>query len=109
MSYDDQRRHYEQLTADRRVVEQAAAHLRHQAILDAYAGLEHKHLAFALALILDELARTSGNCTATFADRPSSRAGYYSASRIRRVLQAAARCPSTIRQDHHSGIRDAQI
>ena len=49
MSYDDQRCRYEQLKADRRVVEQAAAHLRQRAILDAYAGLEHKHLAFALA------------------------------------------------------------
>jgi hypothetical protein len=29
----------------------------HQAILDAYAGLHDKHIAFALALILDELAR----------------------------------------------------
>jgi hypothetical protein len=45
------------LNADRGVVEQAAAHLRHQAILAAYAGLEHKHLAFGLALILDEIAR----------------------------------------------------
>jgi len=49
VSYDDQRCRYEQLKADRRVVEQAAAHLRQRAILDAYAGLEHKHLAFALA------------------------------------------------------------
>ena len=57
MSYDDQQRPYAQISADRRVVEQAAAYLRHRAILDAYAGLEHKHLAFALALVLDEVAR----------------------------------------------------
>ena len=57
MSYDYQRRRYEQLNADRGVVEQAAAHLRHRAILDGHAGLEHKEAAFALALILDELAR----------------------------------------------------
>jgi hypothetical protein len=37
--------------------EQAAAHLRRQAILAGYAGLEHKHLVFGLALVLDELAR----------------------------------------------------
>ena len=48
---------YQQLRADRAVVEQAATHLRHLAITAAYAGLEHKELAFALALILDELAR----------------------------------------------------
>ena len=48
---------YEQLRADRRVVEQAAAHLRHGAIVAGYAGMEHKHVAFALASILDEIAR----------------------------------------------------
>jgi hypothetical protein len=48
----DQRRCYEK--PDRVVVEQAAAHLRRQAILGGYAGLEHKALAFGLALILDE-------------------------------------------------------
>jgi hypothetical protein len=48
---------YQQLRADRAAVEQAATHLRHLAITAASAGLEHKELAFALALILDELAR----------------------------------------------------
>jgi hypothetical protein len=48
--------YYQQLRADRAVVEQAAAHLRHEAILAGYAGREHKHVAFALALVLDELA-----------------------------------------------------
>jgi hypothetical protein len=43
--------------ADRALIEQAAAQLRHGAIRAGYAGMEHKHLAFALALILDELAR----------------------------------------------------
>jgi len=57
MSYEDQRRRYQQQRAERQIVEQAAAHLSHQAILAAYAGLEHKELAFGLALILDELAR----------------------------------------------------
>jgi hypothetical protein len=42
--------------ADRRVIQQAAAQLRHGAIMAGYAGLPHKHLAFALALLLDELA-----------------------------------------------------
>ena len=48
---------YQQLRVDRAVVEQAATHLRPLAITATYAGLEHKELAFALALILDELAR----------------------------------------------------
>ncbi len=48
---------HEQLRADRRVVEQTAAHLRRTAILAAYAGMGHKELAFGLALILDEIAR----------------------------------------------------
>ena len=48
---------FEQLRTDRAVVEQAAAHLRRQAILAGYAGLEHKEIAFGLALILDEIAR----------------------------------------------------
>ena len=39
------------------MIEQAAAQLRHGAILAGYAGMEHKHVAFALALVLDELAR----------------------------------------------------
>ena len=42
--------------AERALIEQAAAQLRRGAIRAAYAGLEHKHLAFALALMLDELA-----------------------------------------------------
>jgi hypothetical protein len=48
---------HQQLGADRAVVEQAAAHLRHQAILAGYAGIEGKHFASALALILDEVGR----------------------------------------------------
>ena len=45
------------LRADRSVIERAAARLRSQAIRSSYAGLRHQHIAFALALILDELAR----------------------------------------------------
>lgn len=45
------------LRADRDVIERAAARLRSDAIRSGYAGLEHKHVAFGLALILDELAR----------------------------------------------------
>jgi hypothetical protein len=41
--------------ADRKVIEHAAAALRSAAIRDEYAGLTAKHLAFALALVLDEL------------------------------------------------------
>ena len=54
---EQQRELYRQLRADQQLVEQAAARRRHRAILAAYAGLERKELAFALALILDELAR----------------------------------------------------
>jgi hypothetical protein len=43
--------------ADRALIEQAAARLRQGAIRAGYAGMEHKHFAFALALVLDELAR----------------------------------------------------
>jgi hypothetical protein len=50
VSYDEQRRLYEQLRADQALVEQAAKELRHQAILAAYAGMGHKELAFAMAL-----------------------------------------------------------
>ena len=45
------------LRADRDIIERAAARLRSDAIRSGYAGLEHKHIAFGLALILDELAR----------------------------------------------------
>ena len=45
------------LRADRSVIERAAARLRSDAIRSGYAGLQHQHIAFALALILDELAR----------------------------------------------------
>ncbi len=43
--------------ADRTLIEHAARRLRDQAISDGYAGLPHKHRAFALALLLDEMAR----------------------------------------------------
>jgi hypothetical protein len=45
------------IRADKMVIERAAADLRHRAILAAYSGLDSKHYAFALALVLDELAR----------------------------------------------------
>ena len=48
---------YQQLRAERAVVEHAARRLRDGAIADGYAGLEYKHLAFGLASLLDELAR----------------------------------------------------
>ena len=50
------RRRVEQNRADRQVIEQAAAQLRLGAIWAGYAGMEQKHLAFGLALVLDELA-----------------------------------------------------
>jgi len=51
------RRRVEQDRADRQVIEQAAAELRSGAIRAGYAGVEHKHVAFARTLVLDELAR----------------------------------------------------
>jgi hypothetical protein len=38
------------------LIEEAAARLRHGAIVAGYAGLPDKHYAFGLALVLDELA-----------------------------------------------------
>ena len=43
--------------ADRELLERAARWLRDEAVRSGYAGLSHQHVAFALALILDELAR----------------------------------------------------
>ena len=42
--------------ADRALIEQAAAQLRQGAIRAGYAGIPGQHVAFALALVLDELA-----------------------------------------------------
>ena len=42
MSYEDQRRRYQQQRAERQVIDQAAAQLRHRAILAAYEGAERK-------------------------------------------------------------------
>jgi hypothetical protein len=56
--HDEQdRRGVGQDRADRQLIEQAAATLRTGAIRAGYAGLPRKELAFALALVLDELAR----------------------------------------------------
>jgi hypothetical protein len=54
--HERDRRRVEQDRADRQVIEQAAAQLRHGAIVAGYAGLPGKHYAFGLALLLDELA-----------------------------------------------------
>jgi hypothetical protein len=77
VSYDDQRRRYAQLKADRGVVEQAAARLRHRAVLRGYVGLEHKEVTFALALILDEITRHLRG----FDEQLRAAAGRYSAIR----------------------------
>jgi hypothetical protein len=42
---------------DRALIEQAAAQLRRGAIRAGYAGMDGKHVAFGLALVLDEVAR----------------------------------------------------
>jgi len=53
--HDERRRRYAQLKADQHQVEQAAARLRQRAIREGYAGRPHQAVAFALALLLDEL------------------------------------------------------
>jgi hypothetical protein len=50
-------RHLAAQRADRELLERAARWLRDDAIRSGYAGLSHQHVTFALALILDELAR----------------------------------------------------
>jgi hypothetical protein len=57
MPSEQDRQQIEVDRADRQVIEQAAAQLRHGAIVAGYAGLPRRELAFALALVLDELAR----------------------------------------------------
>jgi hypothetical protein len=57
LSYDIQRELYRQLRADQQIVERAARRLRNRAIADGYTSVEYKHVTFALALLLDELAR----------------------------------------------------
>ena len=52
--HDDDRR---QARTERELLERSARWLRSEAIRSAYAGLSHQHVAFALALLLDELAR----------------------------------------------------
>ena len=55
---DEQERHRIEVDrADRQVIEDAAARPRYGAIRAGYAGMDGKHVAFALALVLDELAR----------------------------------------------------
>jgi hypothetical protein len=58
--HEYERRRWEAIKADRALIDRAAAHLRHEAIRSEYAGLQHKHVAFALAMVLDELARHLG-------------------------------------------------
>jgi hypothetical protein len=53
--HEDERR---RVRADRELLERGARRLRDEAIRSAYAGLSHQHVAFALASILDELARS---------------------------------------------------
>ena len=57
--YQHERRRAE-LRAERELLGRAATWLRSEAIRSGYAGLTHQHVAFALALVLDELARHVG-------------------------------------------------
>ena len=54
---DQNERRWAALRADRELLARAAAWLRDDAIRAGYAGLTHQHVAFALALVLDELGR----------------------------------------------------
>ena len=54
---DQNERRWAALRADRDLLARAAAWLRADAIRAGYAGLTHQHVAFALALVLDELGR----------------------------------------------------
>jgi hypothetical protein len=48
------------VASDRDAIDAAAARLRSRAIRDAYDGLQRKEVAFAFALILDEIGRHLG-------------------------------------------------
>jgi hypothetical protein len=50
-------RRWAALQADRDLLQRAATWLRSDAIRSGYAGLTHKHVTFAFALLLDELSR----------------------------------------------------
>jgi len=56
MPSGQERRSVDDDRADRQVIRDAAAALRRNAIRAGYEGLPGKHYAFALALLLDELA-----------------------------------------------------
>ena len=56
MSDEHDRSRYTVDRADRALIKQAAAQLRQGAIRAGYAGIQGQHFAFALALVLDELA-----------------------------------------------------
>lgn len=58
---DQHERRTAALRADRNIIERAAARLRSDAIRSGYAGLQHQHIAFGLALLLDEIARHVGD------------------------------------------------
>jgi len=56
VTYEQQRKRWETIRADQRVIEDAARFLRHHAIQSQYAGLQRQEVAFGFAAILDELA-----------------------------------------------------
>lgn len=53
---DAQRRQFEKLRADRRLIEQAATCIRHEAFQGQYAGFHRKELAIGMAAVLDMIA-----------------------------------------------------
>ena len=57
MTYEQERRRWETIKADRALIDDAARFLRHHAIQSRYAGLQRPEVAFGLAAILDELSR----------------------------------------------------
>ncbi|HXV94029.1 MAG TPA: hypothetical protein VD813_12065 [Pseudonocardia sp.] len=55
--HEHERRRRDAVRRDRELMDRAAAFLRHETIRSSYAGLQHRHVAFALASILDVLSR----------------------------------------------------
>lgn len=57
MSSEREHRWWAAVSADRMLIDRAAAFLRREAVHAGYAGLHHKHVAFGLASVLDVLSR----------------------------------------------------
>ena len=90
--------------ADRQLIEQTAAQLHQGAVRTAYAGMEHKHLAFALALVLDRPAPARSAARGLCAGGAGARMllGGYGAA-------MACEQPVTVRAAGHLGVDGDRI